>query len=51
MLRPLKCFILLICFLQAGSLAFAQTASPPVAEWAKKLADPADKENKWFYEL
>jgi tetratricopeptide (TPR) repeat protein/DNA-binding CsgD family transcriptional regulator len=30
---------------------FAQTTSPSVAEWAKKLSDPADKENKWFYDL
>jgi DNA-binding CsgD family transcriptional regulator len=30
---------------------FSQTTSFSIEEWAKKLADPADKENKWIHEL
>ncbi len=52
MLRLVQCFMLsLICFLQTGNSAFSQTTSLPVTDWTKRLADPSDKENKWFHEL
>ena len=46
MLRPVRYFILcLVVFLQTGNAAFTQTAPLSVTEWAKKLSDPADKQN------
>ena len=30
---------------------FSQTTSFSIEDWAKKLADPADKQNKWYYDL
>jgi hypothetical protein len=52
MFRIIQCFVLsLIVLLRTSNSAFAQTTSLSAEEWAKKLSDPADKENKWFYEL
>ena len=30
---------------------FSQTTSFSIEDWAKKLGDPADKQNKWYYDL
>ena len=30
---------------------FSQTTSFSIEDWTKKLADPADKQNKWYYDL
>jgi tetratricopeptide (TPR) repeat protein/DNA-binding CsgD family transcriptional regulator len=38
-------------FLLAFKSANSQTVDLPVGRWVKKLSDPSDKENKWFYEL
>jgi len=53
MLRSVTLYLLVLVFvlLQTNLPAFAQNTSIPVAQWAKKLADPADKENKWYHEL
>src|SRR3954447_1357609 len=53
MLRSVTLYLLVLVFvlLQTNLSAFAQNTSIPVAQWAKKLADPGDKENKWYYEL
>src|SRR5437763_1169630 len=52
MLRLVRYFILcLVVFLQTSNAAFTQTAPLSVEDWAKKLAEPADKKNKWYYEL
>jgi DNA-binding CsgD family transcriptional regulator len=40
-----------ILFLFAHASAYAQNSDLPVSEWAKKLCDPADKKNKWYYDL
>ena len=49
--KTLYLLVLLFALLQTTLPAFTQTTSLPVAEWAKKLSDPADKENKWYYDL
>ena len=52
MLRVFQYFVLsLAFFLQTNNSAFTQTSSLSAEEWTKKLSNPADKENKWFYEL
>ena len=52
MFRIMKSFVLsLLIFLDANNSSFAQTTSLSAAAWEKKLSDPADKENKWFYDL
>jgi len=52
MFRIMKSFILsLLIFLHANNSSFAQPTSLSAAEWAKKLSNPADKENKWYYDL
>src|SRR4051812_31773805 len=53
MLRSVTLYLLVLVFvlLQTNLPAFAQNTSIPVAQWAKKLADPTDKENKWYHEL
>ncbi|HLK29216.1 MAG TPA: tetratricopeptide repeat protein [Puia sp.] len=51
---PVRMPFLVIClfvFLQTRNTAFTQTRQLSVGEWAKKLSDPADKENKWYYDL
>jgi tetratricopeptide (TPR) repeat protein len=50
-LKTLYLLVLVFALLQTNLPAFTQTTSLPVEEWAKKLADPADKENKWFHDL
>ena len=48
----MKSFVLsLLIFLHANNSSFAQTTSLSAAAWEKKLSDPADKENKWYYDL
>jgi tetratricopeptide (TPR) repeat protein/DNA-binding CsgD family transcriptional regulator len=37
--------------LQTNFPSYTQTTSFSVKDWARRLADPADKENKWYYEL
>src|SRR5256885_16782614 len=44
-------FLCLVVFLQTSNSAFPQTTSLSVEDWTKKLSDPNDKENKWYYDL
>jgi DNA-binding CsgD family transcriptional regulator len=49
--KTIYLLLLVVALLQTNGNAFAQATSLPVEDWAKKLADPADKPNKWYYDL
>ncbi len=44
-------FLVFFFFFELNLSASAQVDPPSVNEWAKKLADPKDKENKWYDSL